>query len=48
MDCAREGCSCTVGGNRFEQGGAVYCCEKCATVCTDGDCRCTSSDCQTG
>ena len=45
MACAREGCDCTVGEARFEQDGKVYCCEKCAKVCTDGNCQCTAADC---
>lgn len=47
MSCAREGCTCTVGTARYEVDGAVYCCEKCATTCTDNHCVCTSDDCET-
>ena len=44
MSCARQGCDCTVGAARFEHEGRIYCCEKCAKVCTDGNCQCMPSD----
>ena len=44
MECARQGCSCAVGAARYEHEGKTYCCEKCATVCTDGNCVCTRED----
>ena len=45
MECAREGCSCPMTEDRFELDDRSYCCEKCATVCTDGHCRCEPEDC---
>ncbi len=44
MDCARQGCDCAVGEGRFELDGRVYCCEKCARVCSDGHCVCSEGD----
>ncbi len=44
MQCARAGCNCPMGEARFELDGRVYCCEKCARVCTDGNCQCTPGD----
>ena len=40
MKCARQGCDCPMGETPFEYEGKLYCCEKCATVCTDGACVC--------
>lgn len=45
MECAREGCTCPMGEARVEVDGKVYCCEKCATVCTDGSCQCQPGEC---
>jgi hypothetical protein len=34
-----------MGESGYEMDGRTYCCEKCAKVCTDGDCRCQPGDC---
>ncbi len=45
MTCARQGCSCPMGESKYEADGAVYCCEKCAKICSDGNCVCSPGDC---
>jgi hypothetical protein len=46
MKCTRENCRCLIEpGKGVERDGNVYCCEKCATECTDDACVCTPCDC---
>lgn len=47
MNCARPNCPCRVSpDNRYVLEGKTYCCEKCARVCTDEHCECSSCDCE--